>query len=228
MSLLGRFWFRYGFWLQLPFMLIRMAFGWRPEIVDPFGGIRDHPEVPDNYQRGGAAGRVFISYERHSIDLAEVFQAALVKRGLVPWRYEPLPAESPRVVAVSEDSRLEQVDAFRRESPALASRLEATVARSEACIFLVSEQSIQSALCEIEALGAFTVHGGGGASDAPVYVVRLDNKIAAPVFLRSFRSMVYATGLEEALAQQIADNIEVHRIRRRFIDAAREGKDRRR
>jgi hypothetical protein len=209
-------------------MLIRMAFGWRPDFVDPFGGIRDHPEVPDNYELGGATGRVFISYERHSVELAEVFEAALRKHDLVPWRYEPLPAESPRLVAVSEDSRLEQADVFRRESPALLRRLEATVMRSDACIFLVSERSIKSALCEIEALGAYAVHGRGAASDAPVHVVRMEEGIAAPLFLQSFRSMVYTSGLEETIAQQIADNIGVHRIRRGFIDAASGRKDRRR
>jgi len=198
-----------------------MAFGWRPDVVDPFGGIRDDPDAPDNYgfDNGENTGRVFISYERHSVKLAEGFEASLRARGLVPWRYEPLPRESPSFVAISETSRLAQVEAFQKHSPDLARRLEATVSRSDACIFLVSDRTFQSALCEMEAMSAFIVHGHAGVAQAPVYVVLLGMGIQPPVFLQSFRSIDYTTGLEETLAERIADNVGIHRIRKRLIKA---------
>lgn len=207
---------RVASWAGFLLFMVRTAFGHRPPI--PFENIRDDPAVGDNYCSPESVGRrVFVSYERSAKDLASAFASALETRHLVAWRYEPNESPPETLLDRTRFTLLEQVESFQANAPELARKLEATIHRSDACIFLVSKESLESALCQVEALATFALHSVW-KQQAPVYVIRENEEVTCPVFLSGFWNIVYEPGVEEAIAEMISKNIETHRIRRGFLD----------
>lgn len=182
----------------------------------------DDPAKRD-YLEGRTFGRrVFVSFAHESLHLAEKFEDALRSVGLEPWRYEPAEGE-PRaqLPPKTTDSHVSQLKRFRAEYPDASERIEATIRRSTAVLFLISEASLRSAICELEAFVASIIHGHGQAEQAAVYVVLERSDLSPPVFLSKFWSRVYQPGLEEGVAGVIASEIEAQDAKLRLIEEAR-------
>ena len=182
----------------------------------------DDPAKRD-YLEGITFGRrVFVSFAHESLPLAKKFEDALRSVGLEPWRYEPAEGEPraqlPRKTA---DSYVSQLKCFRAEYPEASERIEATIRRSTAVLFLISEASLRSAICELEAWIASIIHGYGQPNQAAVYVVLERSDLSPPVFLSKFWSRVYEPGLEEGMAGVIASEIKAQEAKLRLIEELR-------
>ena len=206
-------------------------FRWHHEMTrkDEHGRVSGFLYSPDDptrkdYLEGNRFGRrVFVSFARESLQLAEAFEDALRSAGLEPWRYTPVAnVETQQVLPPkSLETFTAQSQRFQRENPGAAEALEATIRRSTAVLFLISEASLKSAVCEMEAWCAGIIHGYGKEKDAAVYVVLEEPDISPPVTLSKFWSRVYEPGLEEALAILIAQEIESQDEKLRLIEEHR-------
>jgi hypothetical protein len=168
----------------------------------------DDPSIADFYTPEQVFDRrVFISFERGSLLLAERFEVAFRGVGLEPWRYEPL--EKERAIEAEYSLELEEMKTKYRET---VSRLVATVRRCPAVFFLVSEQSQRSPYCQMEAYAASIVHGFWPESrvrnEAGVYVVLEKTGVSPLPTLDKFWSRIYENGLEEDLAVLIAREMD--------------------
>jgi hypothetical protein len=183
----------------------------------------DDPAKKD-YLDGRTFGRrVFISFARESVELAAAFEDSLRSAGLEPWRYTPaseLERQTP-VPPKSSDDFASQIELFRREHPEVPEALEATVRRCTAVLLLISEASRRSAICEVEAWATWMVHGYGQEKDAAVYVILEQPGLAPPPTLSKFWHRTYEPGLEVALAQVIAAEIDAQGHKLRLIEEYR-------
>jgi hypothetical protein len=165
--------------------------------------------------------RVFVSFARESLTLAEAFEDALRSVGLEPWRYQPSDDQpNAKLPPKSGDNYLAQLDRFEHDYPEAAERIEATIRRCTAVVFLISDASLRSAICEVEAWAASIIHGPA-QKDAAVYVILDRADLSPPAFLANFWRRVYEPGLEGAMAQVIASEIEGREIRLRLIEEYR-------
>jgi hypothetical protein len=172
-----------------------------------FGLMEDDPVQPDNLG-SVRKRRVFLSYARSSLVIAKRIEKAFERKGMVGavWRYEPT-GDPPEVDTRTSDNFASQMDKFCRDHPAAAERLEATLRRCVAYVFLVSPSSMRSAVCDLESFVVarrFTQH----RERAPVYVV-LEKQELKPTHLSGFRTIVYQAKLEKNLAAMIADELEI-------------------
>lgn len=168
----------------------------------------DDPSVADFYSPEQVFDRrIFVSFERGSLPLAERFEAALKSVGLEPWRYEPSPTET----ASEGEYSLELADMKTKYRDTI-SRLMATVRRCPAVLIVVSDRSHKSPYCQMEAFAAAVIHSfwpkGRVRNEAGVYIVLEQSGIAPLPGLDAFCSRVYEEGLEEALAVLIAGEID--------------------
>lgn len=157
--------------------------------------------------------RVFISFERSSVMLAEKFETALRNKGLEPWRYEPSKALKP----LKEEYTICSV---KEHYPETVSQLVATARRCPAALFIVSEQTIGSPLCKLEALVCGVIHSfwpDNRSTEAGIYVVLESANVALPVPLDRYWQRVYQEGLEDAIAEVVAT--EISRLAEILTDA---------
>lgn len=171
----------------------------------------DDPLMADYHAEGEPFGRrIFISFARGSLPLAERFERAFRDVGLEPWRYKPEEfSEDAQMHVHGNDNLAKQSRYLEEQYPETLRLLPATLRRCSAVLFLISEESSQKVLCELEAFTAMTIHSGRpSTADAPVYVI-LDSPESKPSpWLSGFWCRVYEGGLEEALAALIAQEID--------------------
>lgn len=182
----------------------------------------DDPTRQDYLDGSPFGRRVFVSFARESLQLAEAFEDALRSVGLEPWRYTP--GEEQQVQQLpprSSDNFTSQLKLFMEEHPGAADALEATIRRCTAVLFLISDASLRSAICEAEAWMAGIIHSYGQEKEAAVYVILERPDLSPPVSLGKFWSRVYEPGLEEALATLILSEIEAQEIKLRLIEGHR-------
>src|SRR5262245_2712883 len=162
----------------------------------------DDPAREDYLDNRHFGRRVFVSFARESLQLAEAFENSLRSVGLEPWRYTPTDKQEHQQLAPpkTSDTFVSQIERFQRENTGAAEALEATIRRCTAVLFLISDASLRSAICEAEAWIAGIIHGYGQERDAAVYVILEQPGLSPPVFLSKFWSRIYEPGLEEALA----------------------------
>ena len=189
-------------------------------------GFLYHADDPTrkDYLEGSRFGRrVFVSFARESLQLAEAFEDSLRSAGLEPWRYTPTAKlETQQLVpAKSLETFVSQIKGFEQENPGAGEALEATIRRCTAVLFLISEASLRSAICEMEAWYAGIIHGYGGEKDAAVYVILEEPNLSPPVSLRKFWSRTYEPGLEQNLAIVIAEEIGFQDEKLRLIEEHR-------
>jgi hypothetical protein len=181
----------------------------------------DDPTKKDYLDGKKFGRRVFVSFARESLQLAEAFEEELRSVGLQPWRYQPSDDKSiAELPPKSGDSYLAQLERFQNDYPEAAERIEATIRRSTAVLFLISDASLKSAICQVEAWTTSIIHGFA-QRDAAVYVILEKSDLSPPVFLANFWSRVYEPGLEGAIAQVIASEIEAQEIKLRLIEEQR-------
>jgi len=172
----------------------------------------DDPSIPDYHADGEPFGRrVFISFARGSLPVAERFESSLRKVGLEPWRYKPKEVPEDAKMPEREVGNLAEQGRYLKEHyPETLRLLPATLRRCSAVLFLVSEESLQSMLCELEAFAAMSIHtlGGRPPTDAPVYVILESPELRPSPWLSAFWRRIYEEGLEEALAIVIAGEID--------------------
>lgn len=168
------------------------------------GNQSDDYNVPDGYGPDGRARtRVFISYERHSHSLALKLAHALRVQGLAAFTYTPAPASDQRIVDKSEYSKYQQVEHFEATSPQSARELEATLLRTHLFVFLVSEHSLKSGVCSVEAFASyFSVSRPQGKALAVAVKEQADLEV--PDFMWDLPTYVYEPGVEVSLAQRLA------------------------
>lgn len=189
-------------------------------------GFLYHADDPirKDYLEGSRFGRrVFVSFARESLQLAEAFEDSLRSAGLEPWRYTPAAGlETQQALPTkSLETFVAQIKRFQQDNPGAGEALEATIRRCSAVLFLISEASLRSAICEMEAWYAGIIHGYGGEKNAAVYVILEEPNISAPVTLSKFWSRVYEPDLEQALATLIAGEIDFQAEKLRLIEEHR-------
>jgi len=159
----------------------------------------DDPAIADNFSPEQIfERRVFISFERTSLPLALKFEESLKSKGLEPWRYKPT-------------EPIEQTDGqytlreIKEEYPRTLKELIATVRRCPAVLFLVSNKSFKSQLCQLEIFAAVSIHNfwppERRRNEAGIYIVLEDNDVSSPV--EEFWSRVYEPEVELDLAEMI-------------------------
>jgi hypothetical protein len=199
-------------WIRDVVGAIRFVFAFsRKDRSGKIGGFLyrpDDPSVADFYSAEQVFDRrVFVSFERASLPLAERFEAALLSVGLEPWRYQPA-ASDP---ADTGDYSLQVAD-MKTKYRDTVSRLMATVRRCPAVLILVSARSHKSAYCQMEAFTAAVIHGFWPDSrvrnEAGVFVVLEQPGIVPLPGLDRFWSRVHAPGFEEDLPVVIAGEID--------------------
>ena len=176
--------------------------------VSGFLWSQDDADVADFYASSQPTEpfghRVFVSFERSSLELAKKFEAAFREFGLEPYRYAPV-----------EEIRARQTPYTLREIktnyPETFRGLAATLRRSAAIVFIVSEPSLKSPLCEMEGFLASIIHSfwpqGRVRNEAGIYLI-LEKPELVPPWLRQYWSRVYEEGLEYTLAELLASEIE--------------------
>jgi hypothetical protein len=181
----------------------------------------DDPSVADFYSTEQVFDRrIFISFERGSLPLAERFEAALRRVGLMPWRYEPSATES-----VSESEYALELADMKNKYRDTVARLMATVRRCPAVLIIVSDSSHKSPYCQMEAFTTAVIHSFWPKSrvrnEAGVYSVFEHTGIAPLPMLDRFWSRVYEEGLEDGLAALIAGEIDRLAEILRIVEARR-------
>jgi hypothetical protein len=168
-----------------------------------FCSWKDDASLSDGYgQRGHGRTRVFISYERRSFPLATRLAQALEAEGLAAFIYMPAQASDKRVIDKPMHTHREQVVLFESISPRSARELEATLMRSHAFVFLVSEHSLFSGVCAVEAFSAFfSVARPLGKAHAFVIKERVD--LDTPDFMENLPTDVYEPGFEITFARRL-------------------------
>lgn len=189
--------------------------------VSPFLYSSDDPSVKDYYSKEQVFDRrVFISFERSSLEIAKKFEASLKACGLEPWRYEPAEA----ITATDGEYTLRTV---KEQYPETVSKLVASVRRCPAVLFIISEKTRSSALCELEAFATSIIHSfwpdNRIRNEAGVFIVLEGPDVLPPVTLEKYWSRVYEHDLEWALAEIISNEmarlaeiltvVEAHRAR---------------
>lgn len=114
-----------------------------------------------------------------------------------------------------------QIKRFQQENPGVGEALEATIRRCTAVLLLISEASLRSAICEMEAWYTGIIHGYGREKDAAVYVILEQPNLSPPVPVGKFWSRVYEPGLEQDLAIVIAEEIVFQDKKLRLIEEHR-------
>jgi hypothetical protein len=168
----------------------------------------DDPSVADFYSDEQVFDRrVFVSFERESLPLAELFEAALRSAGLAPWRYEPSETES-----ISEREHSLELAEMKSKYRDTVSKIMATVRRCPAVLIIVSDRSHKSPYCQMEAFAAAVIHSfwpkNRDRNEAGVYTILEQPGIAPPPMLDRFWSRIYEQGLEDSLAIFIAGEID--------------------
>jgi hypothetical protein len=140
----------------------------------------DDPSVADFYSAEQVFDRrVFVSFERDSLPVAERFEAALRFAGLEPWRYEPSAGES----VIEGEYSVELLD-MKGKYRHTVSRLMATIRRCPAVLIVVSKKSHKSVYCQLEAFAAAVIHSfwpkERSRNEAGIYVV-LDQSGQSPL-----------------------------------------------
>ena len=172
---------------------------------DGFGGWRsDDRRVLDYYgPRGEGQTRIFISYERRSLALAKRLAQALEAEGFVAFMYTPTDASDKRVIDKAKHPKMSQVELFEAMSPGSARELEATLKRSHAFVFLVSEHSPLSGVCSVEAFSAyFSVAQPMGKRQS--FVIKERSDLETPDFMWNLPNYVYEPKLETTFARSLA------------------------
>ena len=182
-----------------PITFVYYALKGRPLVFD----ASDDFAKPDLYPPGDLfARRVFMSYERSSLPLAEKFDYALRGVGLEPYRYEP-------GKATQQNERNYTLEEFRAAYPDIAEEILRTVRRSSAAVFIVSTATAHSPMCQMEAFAAIAMYHPFCSG---IYIVRESARVAVPELLNKVlvREQVYEyeEGLENIVAQDIAKRID--------------------
>jgi hypothetical protein len=214
-----------------PFLWIRDLFGFIGWFVamgrkDQHGKMSgflwssDNPAVTSFLDGTPPFGRTaFISFERDSLELAERFEADLRRFEIMPWRYEPI--DHTDFPVKSQSDLLEQVEAYRAEHPDVVESLTATLRRCTVVLFLVSRASLNSGFCALEAFTAAVIHSYGRPEQAPIYIILEEPGLPLPPMLDGFWSKEYWPGLESAIAELIAIDIDVHSVRLEALERHR-------
>lgn len=165
---------------------------------------------------------VFLSFERHSLAKADKFEHCFREAGLTPWRYHPDGAVADTLPR--NDSLTAQIENYRQRHPDEIERLEATLRRCSAVVFLVSSRSLRSAFCELEAWVAGIIHGYGAHESAAIYVILEEAGLEPPLFIKDFWRRTYEPGLEEALAALLASEIDAQAAKIAAVEHHRQQK----
>jgi hypothetical protein len=164
----------------------------------------------------------FLSFERHSLARADTFEHYFREAGLAPWRYHPDGAVADTLLR--SDSLAAQLERYRQQHPDEIGRLEATLRRCSAVVFLVSSESLRSAFCELEAWVAGIIHSYGAREHAAIYVILEEAGLEPPVFIRHFWRRTYEPGLEEAMAALLASEIDAQAAKIAIVEHHRQQK----
>jgi hypothetical protein len=98
---------------------------------------------------------------------------------------------------------MEQIEQFEATSPASARELEATLTRSHAVVYLVSERSLSSGVCSVEAFsGLMSV--GRPLGKARAFVIKEQAHVGTPDFMWNLQTAVYKPGFEVTFAKRLA------------------------
>jgi hypothetical protein len=123
--------------------------------------------------------------------------------------------------AKTTDNYLIQLERFRDDYPDAAERIEATIRRCTAVLFLISDASLRSAICELEGMDCVDNSWIRSAKQSALYVVLERSDLFPPVCLTKFWSRVYEPGLEQGLASVIASEIDAQEYKLRLVEQNR-------
>ncbi|HEV7240251.1 MAG TPA: hypothetical protein VGQ36_13510 [Thermoanaerobaculia bacterium] len=179
----------------------------------------DDPARADYLEGPKFGRRVFLSFPRESFERASAFEEAFRAAGLEPWRYTPND-ESEEHTYNRDTDVIDQIRGFQRDFPGASERIEATIRRCSAVLFLISSNSLRSAICQAEAFIASVIHNYGDPQHASVYVL-LEEPVEPPVWLEKYWRRVVEPGIEPAIAALIASEIDAAAIKLQLIEEQR-------
>ena len=147
--------------------------------------------------------KVFISFVRSDLEIAEKFECALRDKGLEVFRYAP--GKRIQLEHLFKDHEF-TLKRFREENPGIAEEVFRQIRGSFAIIFILSEDWIKSRMCEMEAQAAFFP---GSFVSAHSYLVRMNTKVHKMMALKlpHIFDRVYKAGIEETIARYITQEI---------------------